>query len=156
MATKDTSDDEEFVHCFECGAEIRRDAEICNECGVRQQGVSNPTTTGNGPQTGEVTDNQNTSSSTDYLEQYSVFQWIIAIVVGLISFPIGLIVPAYLFYKASNGTGKEQSGLEAWTAILWGIIGIIAVEIGGDTAAKVLWAIFGLAIALLLAVVVAG
>lgn len=31
------TDDEEPVYCRDCGAEIRRAAEICPECGIRQR-----------------------------------------------------------------------------------------------------------------------
>lgn len=138
MTTESSATGEELVHCYECGAEIRRSAEICKECGVRQQEATQPVST-SGTDTQQPTGGSTGKESTDLLEEYSILQWIVAAAVGLVSFPIGLIVPGYLFYKAQNGTGKEQSGLEAWTAILLGIVGIIAVEIGGRTAAKVLW-----------------
>ncbi|RLM56792.1 hypothetical protein DVK02_09930 [Halobellus sp. Atlit-31R] len=140
MSTRELSDEEDLVHCYECGAEIRRSAEICNECGVRQQSAPQPTVGGGVDDT--PVEEVETDQGTEYLEEYSVLQWIVGILTGIGTFPIGLIVPAYLFYKASNGTGREQSGLESWTAILFGIIGIVAVEIGGRTAAKVLWGLF--------------
>jgi hypothetical protein len=154
MSTQNVSDEEDLVHCYECGAEIRRSAEICKECGVRQQSAP-PSSSGHtvdDPTSTETDDTQ----STDFLAEYSILQWIVAAIVGLVTFPVGLLVPAYLFYKASNGSGKEQSGLESWTAILFGILGIIGVEIGGKTAAKALWGLFTLLIAVSVAIIVAG
>jgi len=84
----------------------------------------------------------NTGVSTDSLtDQYSTVVWIAAIVVGLISFPVGLLVPAYFYIKADKGQGRSQSGLEIWTVVLLGHFGIAAVELGGRKGAKILWAI---------------
>jgi len=84
----------------------------------------------------------NMSGSNDSLtDQYSTIVWIAAVVVGLLSFPIGLAIPAYFYIKASKGQGVAQSALEIWTVVLLGIFGIAAVELGGRTGAKILWAI---------------
>lgn len=82
---------------------------------------------------------QTTPEGATLTDEYSLFQWIGSVAVTFVTFPVGLVVPAYLYYKAQNGTGKQQSGLETWTAILFGIL---AVEIGGRTAAKLLWGLF--------------
>jgi len=74
-------------------------------------------------------------------DQYTTIQWIAAVVVAIISFPIGLAVPIYFYIKSNNGTASEQGAWEAWAVILAGIIGIIAVELGGETGAKVAIAI---------------
>ena len=79
-----------------------------------------------------------TDSLTD---QYSVLVWLAAILVGLLTLPIGLLVPAYFYIKADRGEGKRQSALEIWTVILVGIFGIAAVELGGRKGAKILWGI---------------
>ena len=84
----------------------------------------------------------NMSGSNDSLtDQYSTIVWVAAVVFGLLSFPVGLIIPGYFYYKASKGQGAAQSGLEIWTAIILGIFGIAAVELGGRKGAKILWAI---------------
>ncbi len=74
-------------------------------------------------------------------DQYTTVQWIAAVIVAIISFPIGLAVPIYFYIKSNNGTAAEQGAWEAWGVILAGIIGIIAVELGGETGAKVAIAI---------------
>ena len=74
-------------------------------------------------------------------DQYSELVWLAAILVGLLTLPIGLLVPAYFYIKADRGEGKSQSALEIWTVILTGILGIAAVELGGRKGAKILWGI---------------
>lgn len=110
-------------YCRDCGSEIREEAEICPECGIRQEGN---------------TVSVDTDSLTD---QYSTVTWVAAVIVGLLTLPLGLAIPGYFYVKASKGTGAEQGGWEVWTVILLGIIGIIAVEVGGEKGAKVLWAL---------------
>lgn len=70
-------------------------------------------------------------------DHYTTIQWIAGVVVGILTFPIGLVIPAYLYIKSSNGTAAEQGSWEVWAVILAGIIGIIAVELGGETGAKI-------------------
>ena len=79
-----------------------------------------------------------TDSLTD---QYSTLVWIAAILVGLLTIPVGLLIPAYFYIKADRGEGRSQSALEVWTVILTGIFGIAAVELGGRKGAKILWGI---------------
>jgi len=80
-------------------------------------------------------------SSGSLTDQYSTIVWLAAILVGLLTIPIGLLIPAYFYIKADRGEGKSQSALEIWTVILAGIFGIAAVELGGRRAAKILWGI---------------
>lgn len=90
-------------------------------------------------------------SSTDGIfDDYTTIQWIAAIVVALLTFPIGLAVPIYFYVKTSNGTAKDQGAWEAWAVILVGIIGIIAVELGGETGAKIIIALAVLGIPILI------
>jgi len=79
-----------------------------------------------------------TDSLTD---QYSTLVWIAALLVGLLTIPVGLLIPAYFYIKADRGEGRSQSALEVWTVILTGIFGIAAVELGGRKGAKILWGI---------------
>ena len=79
-----------------------------------------------------------TDSLTD---QYSTIVWIAALLVGLLTIPVGLLIPAYFYIKADRGEGRSQSALEVWTVILTGIFGIAAVELGGRKGAKILWGI---------------
>ena len=82
-----------------------------------------------------------TTSGGSLTEQYSTLVWLAAILVGLLTIPVGLLVPAYFYIKADRGEGKAQSPLEIWTVILLGILGIAAVELGGRKGAKILWGI---------------
>ncbi|MBX0321693.1 hypothetical protein EGH21_01485 [Halomicroarcula sp. F13] len=41
------------------------------------------------------------------------------------------------YIKTKNGTASEQGAWEAWAVILVGVIGIVAVELGGETGAKI-------------------
>ena len=91
-----------------------------------------------------------TDSLTD---QYSTLVWLAAILVGLLTIPIGLLVPAYFYIKADRGEGKSQSALEIWTVILLGILGIAAVELGGRKGAKILW---GIVVALFVVSILGG
>ena len=88
------------------------------------------------------------SSLTDH---YSLLVWLAASIVGLLTIPVGLLVPGYFYMKASNGTANGHTALEIWTGILLGISGIAAVELGGRQGAKIL---LGLALGAVLLVVV--
>ena len=123
MANTDTADSG-VVYCRDCGEQIKSNAEICPECGVRQK---------ENPDTGGV------------FSQYTTIQWIAGVIIGLVTFPIGLAIPAYFYIKSSNGTAQEQGGWEAWAVILAGIFGIIAIELGGEKGAKVILALLLLA-----------
>lgn len=119
--------------CRDCGEEIKPNAEICPNCGVRQQ--ADP------------------GASKGTFEQYTTIQWIAGVIIGLLTFPIGLLIPAYFYIKSSNGTASEQGAWEAWAVILVGIFGIIAVELGGETGAKI---ILGILLAIPVLVILAA
>jgi len=89
------------------------------------------------------------SQSGGIFDQYTTLQWIAAGIVAVLTFPIGLAVPAYFYIKTSNGTAREQGAWEAWAVILVGILGIVAVELGGETGAKIIIALALLGIPLL-------
>ena len=91
--------------------------------------------------------------TTSLTDQYSLIVWLASILVGLLTIPVGLLVPAYFYIKADKGEGRKQSGLEVWTVILIGIFGIAAVELGGRKGAKILW---GLVAALFVLVLLGG
>lgn len=74
-------------------------------------------------------------------DEYTTIQWIAAGLVAVLTFPIGVAVPAYFYIKTSNGTAREQGAWEAWAVILVGLIGILAVELGGETGAKIIIAL---------------
>lgn len=80
----------------------------------------------------------------DYLstitEEFSEPVLIGAVIVSLLSFPVGLAVPVYLYIKANGQGSVEMSTLEVWTVVLGGILGIIAVEVLGRTGAIIFWA----------------
>lgn len=61
---------------------------------------------------------------------------------GLILFPVGLVIPLYFFIKASRDEPPDQGTLEVATVIVWGILGMIAVELGREEGAKALSALF--------------
>jgi ribosomal protein L40E len=147
--TDQSSEETDLVHCVECGAEIGRSAEICTECGVRQKNSQSvPRHDSAEPtQSGDIEEPRTTAEETNYLEHYSALQWIVSIILVPVTL-IGIVIPIYLFYKARKGTGKDQSGWESWAAILFGLIGIVAVELGGETAAKALWGLLAVTIVL--------
>ena len=85
---------------------------------------------------------QHGSTKRDALtDQYSLLVWLAAGLVGLLTIPVGLLIPGYFYMKANNGTAVEQTTLEVWTVILLGIFGIAAVELGGRSGAKLLWGV---------------
>lgn len=64
-------------------------------------------------------------------DQYSIVVWILAGLVALIGFPVGLVVPIYFYIKADRKTGKEQAWLQVSAVLAFIIIEMIAVELGG-------------------------
>ena len=72
-------------------------------------------------------------------EEFSELAVVASAVVSVLTFPLGLAVPGYLYLKANRPEGSEMSTLEIWTTILGGIPGIAAVELGGRTGAKLYW-----------------
>lgn len=114
--------------CHKCGEEVFEEAVICPACGVEQH-----------DRDGAVA--ESTSSSRNWKDQYSMLTWVGAVVVGLLTLPIGLVIPAYFYVKANGDEPPNQGTLECATIILWGILGIAAVELGGKRGAKILWGI---------------
>jgi hypothetical protein len=104
--------------CGNCGEDIPGDADGCPTCGERK-GVG----------------------ATGFTDQYSVLTWLGSAVVAVISFPFGLLVPAYFVYKARDGSGTEQGRWEVWAVLLSNIIGMAAVELAGETGGKVIVAL---------------
>lgn len=82
------------VYCRNCGTEIAEDADICPECGIRQQTANRSV--------GDI----------EFFEQYSTLTWLGSAIVAVCTFPIGLLVPGYFAYRASQGTGIEQGRWE--------------------------------------------
>lgn len=115
---------ESTVFCRDCGAEISERAEICPDCGIRQKGHARADVSGT-------------------LDQYSMTTWLAALLFAVITFPLGLIIPAYFYIKASGSEPPNQTPLEVWTVILLGLFGVAAVEIGGRNGAKALWGLIG-------------
>jgi hypothetical protein len=117
---------------------------FCSECGAPTgDGVKDRNVT---KQSGtnlysEKTPNANTNTD-GWKSHYSLQVWIASVVVSLILFPFGLLVPTYFYFKGSRGTGVDQTPLEVWTVVLTSLIGIIAVETGGRKGAKAVWYIF--------------
>ncbi|ERH08035.1 MAG: hypothetical protein J07HN4v3_00400 [Halonotius sp. J07HN4] len=92
-------------------------------------------------------------ASDSLTDQYSIVVWLAAILVGLLTIPVGLIIPGYFYLKADRGEARQQSTLEIWTVILVGIFGIAAVELGGRKGAKILW---GIVVALFVLLILGG
>jgi hypothetical protein len=115
-------------YCQKCSEELFEEAEICPECGVRQPDVT----------AGAAAPAEKSGS---WVDQYSMLTWVGAVVFALLTFPVGLLIPGYFFIKAKGDEPPNQGRWEVVTAILFGIIGIAAVEIGGEKGAKALWAI---------------
>lgn len=148
-------------YCPQCGSEITPEDKFCRECGTQLSVSTEEEKTRDKADPRDVRDTKHEpqreslpqdkdplngvqdkiSSGTNWTEQYSIGVWLGSIILGLLTFPIGLFIPGYFILKASSGTGIEQSGFEAWTVVLLGIFGIAAVEIGGKKGAKWLWVI---------------
>lgn len=105
-------------HCPECGN--RMDGEACPACG-------------------EMKPTEIRAQDYGLTDKYSTIQWLGAIIFAFLTFPIGLVVPGYFYYKCRNGGALKQGALETWTVIFMGIFGIVAVEFGGKKGAKILW-----------------
>ena len=90
---------------------------------------------------------------TDY---YTTVQLIAAAIVAIISFPLGLLVPIYFYIKANNGSAAEQGPWEVWGVILAGIIGIVAVELAGETGGKIAIALVVLVPVLIILAAIVG
>jgi hypothetical protein len=73
----------------------------------------------------------------EILDQYTDVQWIAALIMPFLTFPIGAVIPAYFYLKASNGDGRAQGQWKAWGVILMDVIGIAAVELAGETGGKI-------------------
>lgn len=147
-----TANSSENKFCPDCGAKVQTGDTFCTECGTSlERDVRNQNNTG---ESGNVYDREevsDTNSNTDgWKSHYSTTVWIASAIVGVITFPLGMLVPAYFYYKASKGTGADQTPLEVWTVILIGFIGIAVVEIGGRKGAKILWYIFAAIILLII------
>lgn len=78
-------------------------------------------------------------------DHYPMYVWVLSAALGLLTFPLGLLIPGWFYYKTTTGD-TNQTTLEIWTVLLLGIFGIGAVELGGRTGAKVLWGFFAVAI----------
>jgi hypothetical protein len=127
----DTKFDEGDWLCPSCST-VR---EHCPECGTR---VEDDTC----PSCGETKPAEIRAEDYGLTDKYSPLQWLGAGAIGLLTFPVGLVVPGYLYYKCKNGSAIKQSPLETWTAILMSIIGIVAVELGGRKGAMISWGVF--------------
>lgn len=86
---------------------------------------------------------------TELTDQYSIVVWILSVTAAFLSFPIGVVIPIYFYIKADNGTGREQGLLEVSAVLAFGILGIIAVELGGRIGAIVAWVFVGGVVVLL-------
>lgn len=69
------------------------------------------------------------------IEEYSPVVFVLSIIVAVLTLPIGVLVPLYLYIKADRGEAGELSTLEIAAILFAGVIGIIAVELGGRTGA---------------------
>jgi len=134
--------------CPECNATVGADDNFCQECGAdllddAGHGAGTATTdTASAGYDGGVGAGASAPGGGDgWREEYSTTVWVVAVVVGLLTLPLGLVIPAYFYLKASGQAPVDQSALEVWTVILLGVVGIAAVEIGGRRGAKVLWGI---------------
>lgn len=61
--------------------------------------------------------------------------FVLSVIVAIMSFPIGVLIPVYFYIKADNGEAGEQTPLEIFAVLFAGIIGILGVELGGRTGA---------------------
>lgn len=127
------------VLCETCHEPISQSSSHCRHCGSQQPHGSD--------QQQKLTD-----SLTD---NYSIPIWTAAIGRAVLSFPLGLAIVSYLYLKSKNKTGMTQGPWESWTVVVIGILGIAAVEIGGERGAKFIWALIGIMGGIGLSIVVA-
>jgi len=114
MAQKSAAD---TVYCRDCGSLISARAEICPECGVRQRDPPSSI------------QSEASKLGEKYTDQYPLWVWVISVVFAAITFPFGLVIPAYFYYMAEKGAGENQSTAQMVIVILFGILGIAGVEI---------------------------
>jgi hypothetical protein len=122
------------AYCRACGAEIDATMAYCPECGAEQHPAETEPKS-----TVEVSANVDTGGES-LTDAYSPLVWIASIIVAIITFPFGLAVPIYFYVKASGGD-VNQDGWDVAAVLLFGIIGILVVEIFQENGAVAL--IFG-------------
>lgn len=81
---------------------------------------------------------------------YSILQIIGAFAATVITFPLGLVIFPYMFLKKRRGEAEDQPALETWTVVVFGIFGIIGVELGGERTTKAVWVVVGLPLLIIL------
>ena len=138
-----TSSSSQIKYCPDCGTEVNPGATFCSECGTSiDSEIKNQTK--NSGKSSSIGDRAESSTNDDgWQSQYSTTVWVVSALVGLLTIPVGLLVPGYFYYKASNGTGANQTPLEVWTILLTGIVGIAVVEFAGRKGAKIIWYLLG-------------
>lgn len=77
-------------------------------------------------------------------EGYSNDILLLAIISTLFYIPTGFVVPVYIYYKVRKNEAKNQSRVDAYTAIAFPILGMIAVEFFGKKAKYLTYIIFGI------------
>ena len=105
-------------HCPECGTHVEDDT--CPSCG-------------------ETKPPEILAQDYGLTDMYSPIQWLAAGIFALLSLPVGLIVPGYLYYKCKKGGAIEQSAFETGTVFWLGVIGIIGVDLGGRKGVMFSW-----------------
>jgi len=120
-------------YCTNCGAKVSLDSLFCGECGSEIASGNTDTNQEYNPgATADIIDEKvSDESDGKWQSEYSTLVWVISGVVALITFPFGLTIPAYFYFKASRGNGSSQNTAEIATVLLFNVLGMIVVEFIG-------------------------
>lgn len=88
------------------------------------------------------------------IREYSRTVFILSLIVSIFTFPIGIAVPLYFYIKSKRGKADEQTTLEIITVLIYGLSGIISVEFGGRTGAKIIILVSIVLISIILLIII--
>lgn len=123
--------------CQTCGEQIHEDAVICPECGVEQP-------------------KKKSSSPTSFVEAYPIWAWLAGVVLSIIALGWGLIPLAYFVLKGSQDDFEGQSTAEILTVLLFSLLGIVIVEVWGDSGATTFWKVIAILVAGFILLIIFG
>jgi hypothetical protein len=132
-SSTDTNQTTSANYCTNCGAKMSSDSLFCGDCGSEIGSGNTDTNQEYNPGATADTIAEKVSDKSDekWQSEYSTFVWVTSGIVALITFPLGLMIPAYFYFKASKGDGSSQSTAEIATVLLFNVLGMIVVELIG-------------------------
>jgi hypothetical protein len=132
-SSTDTNKTTSANYCTNCGAKVSSDSLFCGDCGSEIGSGNTDTNQEYNPGATADTIAEKVSDKSDekWQSEYSTFVWVTSGIVALITFPFGLMIPAYFYFKASKGDGSSQSTAEIATVLIFNVLGMIVVEFIG-------------------------